>query len=127
VRSTGFADGAFSAGDSFGEELFLEGGGLCFVFAFELVVDGVHEPYVEFVAVLVSFAFEDGGLGLYELHEFAGGDCFHFFAFVHGGEEVVEVVEDAVVVAGWGAGYGEISTMLEKTGWWKSTWRTELA
>jgi hypothetical protein len=57
---TCLADLADGPGDSLGEELLLERGDLFLVLFLDLVVDGVHEPDVELVAVLMSFPLEHG-------------------------------------------------------------------
>ena len=100
ANSTGFAEGALGAGDAFGEKFLLEGGDFLLVLALELVVDGIHEPDIELVAVLMAVPLEDGRLSLDVLHEFAGRNGLHLFLAVDGFEQFLEVAEDAVLLAG---------------------------
>lgn len=88
-------------GDScpFREELFLKRSAI-FAFAFDLVINGVHQPDVELVAVLMPLPLEHRRLFLYKAHEFGCGDWFAFLALLHGFKEFAEVKEDAILILG---------------------------
>jgi len=79
------------------------------------------------MAILVAISLENGGLSLNELHKFVGGNRLHPLFAMNGLEKFLEVHQDAFAVARSRWWYSEVNTMLENTGWWKSTCRMELA
>lgn len=124
---TVLADLALRPGDSLREELLLERGHLLLILALYLIVDGVHQPDVELMAILMPLPLEHRRLLLDKFHQFARGHRLVLLAFAHGLQQLLQVEEDALLETKWCGWYSEFSTMEEKTGWWKRTCRMELA
>lgn len=110
------ADLALRPGDPLREELLLQRGDLFLVLALDLIVDGVHQPNVELVAILVPLPLEHRRLLLDKLHQFACRNRLVLLALAHGLEQLLEVEKDAFGETKWRGRYSESSTMEEKTG-----------
>ena len=88
---------------SFGEKLLFERCG-CPLFAFfvfilvftlNLVVDGVHQPNVKLVTILMPLPLENGRLLLDESHQFARGDRFILLSLLHRLQQLSQVEQNS--------------------------------
>jgi hypothetical protein len=60
-----------------------------------LVIDGVHQPNIKLVAILMSLPLENGRLLLDEAHQFAGGNRLILLSLLHRLEQLSQMEENS--------------------------------